>query len=69
MEIDINGLLNLPDMEVLNFTFTESKVHIGLRCTTQSGTCPLCCKEVTSVRSYTRCVVRDLDILAKKTYL
>jgi hypothetical protein len=30
MEIDINGLLNLPDVEVLDFSFTNIKVHIGL---------------------------------------
>jgi transposase len=69
MEIDINGLLNLPYMEVLGFTFTDLKVHIDLRRTTKSEPCPLCCKESISVRSYTSRLVRDLDILGKKTYL
>lgn len=69
MEIDINGLLNLSKMEVLDFSFTALKVHITLRHVRSIAACPLCCKEVTKVRSYTSRVVRDLDMLGRKTYL
>jgi transposase len=69
MEIDIEGLLNLPNMEVLDFSFTEKKVHILLKRVTESAPCPLCGKAIKTVRSYTSRSVRDMDILGRKTYL
>ena len=40
MEIDIDGLLNLPNMEVLDFSFSEKRVNIILKCVTDGGLCP-----------------------------
>ncbi len=69
MEIDIDGLLNLPNREVLDSSFSEKRVTIILKCVTASGFCPVCGIETKRVRCYTSRVVRDLAILGRKTYL
>ncbi len=69
MEIDINGLLGLPNMEVISFSFTERTVSVRLSRVTRSECCPVCGIVCGRVRSYTERVVRDLDILGRKTYL
>lgn len=50
MEIDINGLLNLPHVEDTDFTFTDMDVYIGLCRSTKSEPCPICGKAITTVR-------------------
>lgn len=69
MELDVTKLLNLPNMEVLDFSFTESKVVVRLNRVTKSECCPSCKLPCERVRSYTERTVRDLDILGRKTYL
>lgn len=69
MEIDIDGLLNLPNMEVLDFSFSDKRVNIILKCVTDNGICPVCGVGTKTVRCYTSRVVRDLAILGRKTYL
>lgn len=69
MDIDIAKLLGYVEMEVIDFSFTESKVMIYLRLHCCFGLCPVCGKACTKVRSYHNRQIRDLDMLGKKTYL
>lgn len=69
MEIDIAKLLGLPEMEVIDFSFTDSKVMILLRPLCSFVLCPVCGAKCTKVRSYHTRQVRDMDMIGKKTYL
>jgi transposase len=69
MQIDIDGLLNLPNVQVTDFSFTDKQVSVALSRTTKSEKCPLCQQSSNTVRSYTPRKVRDLDILGRKTFL
>jgi len=69
MQIDIDGLLNLPNVQVTDFSFTDKHVFVSLKRQTKSEKCPTCGGQCSTVRSYTTRQVRDLDILGRQTIL
>jgi transposase len=69
MQIDIDGLLNLPNVQVTDFCFTDKHVFVSLSGQTKSEKCPNCGGQCNTVRNYTTRQVRDLDILGRQTIL
>ncbi|MEI7586010.1 transposase family protein [Runella sp.] len=69
MQIDIDRLLNLPNVRVSDFSFTDKDVFLSLTRQTKSEKCPTCGGQCSTVRSYTTRQVRDLDLLGRQTIL
>ena len=69
MEINIELLLNLPNLSVLDCSISDKEAHIYCENTSSTCVCPSCLRPSSSVRMYQERTVRDMALLGRKVYL
>jgi transposase len=69
MKIDLEALLNLPELEITSVEMTDQKLTVFCRSRFGQAICPSCLKKTQQVRKYYRRRVRDLPITGREVYL
>jgi transposase len=69
MEIDLQLLLNLPHIEVTDFSMTDTEAHIHCKSLLDGGYCALCLSKTSSVTMYQERMIRDMPLLGRIVYL
>jgi transposase len=69
MKIDLEALLNLPELEITSVEMTDQKLTVFCRSRFGQALCPSCLKKTQQVRRRYRRKVRDLSITGRDVYL
>ena len=69
MKIDIEALLNLPELTVTGVELSEQKLVIHCCSRLGEGLCPSCLKPTKEVKKYYQRTIRDLSITGREVYL
>ncbi len=69
MNINIELLLNLPNIRVSDCSISDKEAHIYCKSTTDSAPCPVCLKSTNEVTMYQERVIRDMALLGRKVYI
>lgn len=69
MKIDIETLLNLPELEVTGVELSEQKLIVHCQSRLGAGLCPSCLKPTQEVKKYYSRTIRDLSITGREVYL
>lgn len=69
MKIDLEALLNLPELDITSVEMTEQTLTIFCRSRFGQAVCPSCLKKTSQIRKYYRRTMRDLSIAGREVYL
>lgn len=69
MTIEIEVLLNLPELEVTDVELTEQKLMVHCRSRLGEALCPSCLQPTKEVKKYYHRTIRDLAITGRDVYL
>jgi transposase len=69
MKIDLESLLNLPELEITSVEMTDQKLTLFCRSRFGQAICPSCLEKTQQVRRRYRRKVRDLSITGRDVYL
>lgn len=69
MKIDLEALLNLPEIEITSVEMTDQQLTICCRSRFGQALCPNCLKQTTQIRKYYCRTVRDLSITGRAVSL
>jgi transposase len=69
MKIDIELLLNLPNIKVLDCSISDKEAHIYCESIHSESLCFVCKKSTSEVTMYQERTIRDMALLGRKVYL
>ena len=69
MKIDMEVLLNLPELEITGVELSDQKLILHCRSRLGQGLCPSCLKPAQEVKKYYSRTIRDLSITGREVYL
>ena len=69
MKIDLEALLNLPEVAVTSVEMTDRKLVIHCQSRFGEALCPSCLRPTREVKKYYHRTVRDLSIVGREVYL
>ena len=67
--IDLEALLNLPDVRVAEVQLSDQEAHLFCESVLNCGYCPQCWQPTRIVFRYHTRVIRDLSLLGRTVYL
>lgn len=68
MEINIESLLNLPNLRILDCVVSDKETHIHCESTENFGVCLVCQKKTSQIQMYQEHTIRDMALLGRKFF-